>query len=83
MKLWKWNEGRSRNGSNLTTVLLKKKGLTVSSLLYVIILKRINILNVLTGSSFISKWSSAMVYMVVLHYLLASASHHPNVSLNQ
>lgn len=38
----------------------------MSSLLYVTIWRRINIINVLTGSSFITKWSSAMVYMVVL-----------------
>lgn len=38
----------------------------MSSLLYVIIWKRINISNVLIGSSFITKWSSPMVYMVVL-----------------
>lgn len=38
----------------------------MSSLLYVIIRTRINISNVLIGSSFITKWSSPMVYMVVL-----------------
>lgn len=38
----------------------------MSSLLYVTIWRRINIIKVLIGSSFITKWSSAMVYVVVL-----------------